>query len=347
MWKLNNILRGDLTIENLVWAKLWLAKNAYKLEPNQFAEVQRAAEHGERALAERLIQKYRSLIRTKELDCLLQIPERMICKCQLNFLPATIRNHKNPCSQIIKLVSEYNITEELQGMLTGSLLGIPGFEAGDICPGPVKTVERSMEKINEYYEEDEWRDHDVASTDMKKEVPERWINFHNQLKLYSLEDRKQNYAFCINDYCRVSIECRDVKTMVRIFNRLIDLKFVEVVAVKNLFRLEARINESSQYRDLKVLMAVPFDIVNEAVKGEHFVLIVEVQILMREWLFVKKLNSLHYKIGRARSGRALSRDCNKYLERYKKKSRKDEAEAIVRSGIQMPLAQPLLEIRRE
>merc|ERR1719319_887792 len=79
----------------------------------------------------------------------------------------------------------------------------------------------------------------------------------------------------------------------------------DIIAIKNGFRIKTR-PPISQYRDVKVLIAMRF---NAGIR-----LIVEIQIILGDWLSAKKESSCNYKVRRAMSSETLAMDFAKYRQ---------------------------------
>jgi len=309
--------------KGLKHCKKWLARYAQDLDYwGTLEKLKLAAKDGERKLAVKLSKIYRLHLwkMRKNFRWLIDVKEKTITKNQLDYLPEKFKHSEDPAIEIIKVVEKWGLTNELERILSEKL----GIEKDHIHKGPVKTAKRVTQKAKEYLEE--------AYDDSG-----RWAHFFTKFQQNPEDLPAKAFAFAVLDYCRVSIECWEEDVLEKI-EKVRDSGY-EIVALKNLFRPDAKINEESQYRDLKILLAVPFSVWDSTIK-----LIVEVQFLLHDWLVVKKVNSIHYKINRAQSGVILQQDCSKYNDQFKKEKPASASPIALNhfEGNDMSLKEPLL-----
>merc|ERR1719397_248847 len=192
-------------------------------------------------------------------------------------------------------------------------------ELYDICPGPPKTVARTLAKSREY----------LADFSNQKDLP-RWLRFAKKFRENFHRDPNQSTDFVWNivDFARCSITVPGAPEVLEA-KRLIQEHF-KVVCIKNGYNSEVRV-KGSGYRDLKLLIEVEFnglELDGVAKVQPKTTLICEVQILCEAWLENKKTTSMSYKILRAQSLCDLLYDAAKYSNMRGTESRTPNTDAI-------------------
>jgi len=143
----------------------------------------------------------------------------------------------------------------------------------------------------------------------------------------SLEITESDLEMAVIDLIRVAVTVKESQLVLPVARILKKLPGTRLVGRKNGYHLKKDM-APAQYRDLRIFLEMKFErctwdsafykgmpVANQGSEGKAktFSLLCEIQIMQERWTEARKLNSIQYKVRRAKTIDSLANDFKKYL----------------------------------